>query len=422
MSKLKRDDVRAALRADDVTAHVQIKGQWRGHWMRARRCAETDHESLAFAISEDGMWHCHSCDKGGDLFDLLALFEGLSIKDDFGKVLELAASLAGIDTNPDADMFGLGPTKPAPRPRPEARPLAPLPERIAKAVQRARWVWDRLYKHEEMALAAAYLKTRKLDPDAVLAREELRATPLRITQELRQQIDGRAPNVTDELRTLWWTMGTRKSTLSMVVPVRHVMTGAMVDLRARRVEPATDQPKIIGMVGGVTEAPAERGKTRQLIGCYGNPHAVDADHVVIVEGALDYLTALQLWPDAAVLGAVNAGTLGLVTGFAASILAARDSTSRLTIVEQADPPRTLKDGRVVPGAADAAINEDPNSATKRAVCLLSPNRVGWVFCGLSDAVVDGKPVKDLNDLVRAGINVHDLHRWWNETDASTGAV
>lgn len=415
MSNIKRDDVVAALRAEDVADHLGIKGQWRGRWMRSSRCGETDHESDAFALARDGRWHCHSCDKGGDLLHLLALGLDLSIKDDFPKVLEIAAGIAGVEADPAADLFGIGPVKPAPRARPEQPQLAPLSERIALAKRRASWVWERLFDHSASLVPQMYLKMRGLDPARVLAREALRSTPLRLPKELRTQIDERAPNITPALRTLWWTMGTRPGTLSIAIPVRCASDGKLVDVRLRRVEPEEGQPKIIGMIGNVTVAPAERGKMRQLIGCYGNPHSIDSDHVVIVEGAPDYLTALQVWPDAQVLGAVEAGTLALVTAHAARQLAARDSTSRLTIVEQCDPPRQLKDGRIVPGAADASINEDPNSATKVALRLLGhPNRVGWLFCQMSDKLVDGKPVKDLNDLMRAGADIKGMHRWWTD--------
>jgi hypothetical protein len=205
-------------------------------------------------------------------------------------------------------------------------------------------------------------------------------------------------------------MGTRKGTLSMAVPVRCAWDGALVDVRLRRLEPLEDQPKIVGMVGNVTIAPAERGKTRRLVGCYGNPHAIDAEHVVIGEGILDYLTALQIWPDAQVVAGVDAGSLNLVTAHVASELARRDRTSRLTIIEQHDPPRTLKDGRTVAGAADMSINEIPNAATKVALTLLGPRRVGWLFCELPGVLVNGRPVKDLNDLIRAGADVGSMMR------------
>jgi hypothetical protein len=411
MKGAQREDVVAALRAEDVASHLGITGQWRGRWLRSRRCGESDHASDAFGLARDGKWHCWSCDKGGDLLGLVALGSGLKIPDDFSKVLEIAAGIAGVEI--DDGFFTVPASKPAPVARPEAPPLLSLPERVAIARKRAAWVWERL--NHEGSVPAAYLRSRGLDPDAVLSREPLRYTPVNGLKELAAR-----PDASQELRTLWYTMGSRAGTMSVVVPVRSVSDGAMVDLRARRIEPQQGQPKIIGMVGGVTSAPAERGQTRRLIGCYGHPHSVESDHVVIVEGAMDYLTALQVWPNAQVLGATEAGQLALVTGHAARMLAANGTGTRLTIVEQADPPRTLHDGRVVAGAADASINEDPNAATKVAMRILGPKRVGWLFCELRPDIQTVEldegdhPVKDLNDLLRVGADIGGMLRWWTD--------
>lgn len=416
MTRIQRDDVVARLRPEDVAEHLDIKGQWRGRWLRSRRCGEGDHSSDAFGLSRDGRWHCHVCDKGGDLLLLLALGLGLDIKADFEKVLEVGAELAGVVAeDPGADMFGLGPQRP-PRPeRPPLEPPPPLERRLALAKRRAAWVWERLYTSYESHLPATYLRIRGLTPDKVFERETVKATPLKLPADLKRRIQERDPTVSDDIRTLWWTMGTRKGIWGIAVPVRCVSDGAFVDVRVRRVEPLDDQPKIIGMVGNVTAAPAERGKTRQLIGCYGNPYAIDADHVVICEGLLDYLTALEHFPNAQVLGAVEAGTLALVTALAAGALAARDNESQLTIVEQSDPPRRRKDGEMVAGAADQSINEDPNAATKVALRLLrSPGRLGWLYCHHETATVDGKPVKDLNDLVRAGLDPRTMVVRWSD--------
>jgi hypothetical protein len=391
---LDRDQVLAKLRAEDVAAHLGIIGAWRGRWLRSRRCGVADHSSEAFGLARDGFWHCHVCDCGGDLLALLALAEGLDIRADFGRVLAVAAALAGVD---DPDEFG-GPVRPAPRQRPELPPLPSLPERIAVAKRRAAWVWGRMVDPSELAISSARLylhKERGLDPGAVFARESVRETPLRCT--------------TDEIArsSELGSLSRSFAVPGLAVPVRAVDDGRLVDIRIRRFEPRDDQPKLVGMLGGVTSGSIGSGP-RILVGCYGHPELVDADLAVITEGALDYLTALQCWPGGAVLGAVEAGSLALVTAHAARQLAARDRSSRLLIVEQADPPRTLRDGRVVAGAADASINDDPNSAAKVAVRILGPQRVGWLFCG------ERPGAKDLNDLVRSGAEPKHFIRWWIE--------
>lgn len=411
MSRIDKEAVLAALTAEAVADRLGICARgdqrWRGRWLRTRSCGRTHHNSVCFGLARDGMWHCHSCDEGGDLLGLIAASLGVDVRAAFPDVLALAADIAGLDTAPNP--FEDGPAIRRPPPRPAPPPIAPIAERIDAAARRAAWAWDRLYPAEDFSIVRTYLGLRGLDAAAILAREAVRATPLRIPPALRAAIDARDPRVTDDLRTLWWTMGSRRGTLSIVVPVRAVDTGAMLDLRARRIEPEPGQPKIIGMVGGVTADAAQPGKPRRLVACYGHPHAIELAHVVVVEGIMDYLTALQVWPNAQILGAVEAGSLSLVAGWAARALAGRGDHCQLTIVEQADPQRINKaTGLPMAGAADAAINEDPNAATKVALRHLGAARVEWLFCAL-----EGQPaVKDLNDLVRAGVDPRaGVQRW-----------
>lgn len=405
---VQRDAVVAALRTEDVLDHLRIvpraDQRWRARWLRAPRCAVTDHGSDAFAASRDGRWHCWSCSDGGDLLKLLALGERLDIKTEFPRVLALAAAIAGVD---DGNEFG-APVRPKPVDRPPPPPLPPLPRRIALARARAAWIWERLYTDEDR-LAQGYLRARGIaDPAAVLAREELRHTPIKMQRP--------APDASPDQRALWWGMGARLGAMGIVVPVRAVTDGAFVDLRCRRVEPVGDEPKVIGMVGGITSSPAERGKTRQLIGCYGNPHLVQSDHCVCVEGLMDYLTALWLWPEAWVIGATEAGQLALVAQHASRELKAiHPKTGRMTIVEQDDPPRLNKaSGQMIAGAADQSINEQPVAASKAAICNLGPQRVGWLFCKHERALPDGSPVKDLNDLVQVGADIASMVTWWTD--------
>lgn len=395
---LDRDTVLAALRPEDVAAHYGITGVWRGRWMRSRRCAVDDHGTDAFGLSRQGFWHCHACDKGGDLLTLIAAGEKLDLRSDFGAVLAAAARIAGLGADDPWD------PAPAPRPaRPPAPELPPLHERLALAKRRAAWVWGRLMQHDELkvSLNDMYLHQRGLDPKRLAILEDLRETPLRCTMQEAMK--------SPDMKSLSYTFAVP----GVALPVRHVDTGELVDVRVRRFEPRADQPKIVGMLGGLTAAPAEPGRQRQLIGCYGRPHEINGNIVVVVEGALDYLSALCMFPGSSVLGAVDAGSLGLVAAHAARAIA--DTGDRLVIVEQNDEPRAARDGTVRIGAADASVNEDPNAATKVAVRILGPRRVGWLFCG--DADKGGSTTKDLNDLVRAGCTPDDLAgmvRWWAE--------
>jgi hypothetical protein len=407
MTKPDRDTVLAALTPDAVAAHYSITGTWRGRWMRSIRCAQDDHSSEAFGISRQGYWHCHSCDKGGDLLALVAAGERLDVRADFPAVLAKAAEIAGVAADDPWD----------PRPPPKARPplpqLPPLHERVALAQKRAAWVWGRLALSTMVARRRAdgrvrspgelYLEDRHIDLAAISSRDELRESPLRVTPEQAM----RSP----EMKTLAYTF----SVPGVALAVRNVDTGALVDVRIRRLEPRPDQPKIIGMLGGITSAAAEPGRPRQLVGCYGHPHDMPRPMTVLVEGFADYLTALCLWPAAWVLGAVEAGTMGLLAAHAARRIAREDRQGdhRLLIVEQVDPEKVRPDGTVRVGAADASINEDPNAAAKAAIRILGAKRVGWLFC---EHDVAPSAVKDLNDLVRTrGADAARNHvRWWSD--------
>lgn len=409
-----RDTVLSALRAEDVARHLGIEGQWRGLWMRSRRCAQADHATEAFAIKRDGHWHCHACDVGGDLLALIATGERLDIRADFPRVLEIAAGIAGVDS--DDDEFGAR-EKPAPKERPALPPQPPLADRIALARRRAEWVWDRLYRWAEVARSRGdgkmmsagdvYLECRGLSPTSAHTREDIRETPMRVTAaEMAKSA---------ELESLGYLFASP----GIALPVRSVARpNELVDIRVRRFEPRVMldgrvQPKIVGMLGGITAASAEAGRPRQLIGCYGHPAELEDEPMVVVcEGWADYLTALEVWPEAKVLGAVEAGSMALVAAHAARMLAARDDRGRLVIVEQNDRARRSKDGRPLAGAADASVNEDPNAAAKAAIKILGPQRVGWLFC---EADADPR-VKDLNDLMglRHAHEIQSMVRWWTE--------
>lgn len=392
-----RDEVREHLRAEDVANHLGIRGIWRGRWLRARRCGRTDHASDAFGLARDGMWHCWACDEGGDLLKLVAIGEGLDVAADFPKVLEVAAELAGLVAEDD---FGGG--KPAPRPRPAPPPLVPIEERIALARKRARWVWDRMGARDVRGgrlLADAYLeRERRLPIDVLRTREDYRDTPMRVSSAELARAGGAAAEELLKLARMFAVPG-------VAVPVRAPTDGAIVDVRIRRFEPATRadgtmQPKIIGMLGGVSSTTHEGNRGRELLGCYGFPHEITSDTVIVVEGLVDYLTALCMWPDADVLGAVESGSISLVARHAATALAAAGDLGRLLIVEHGDGW-----GR----AGDRAVNEEANAAAKVAIRALGPRRIGWMFC---DAKADGRDLKDLNDAWRAGVNLEV--KWWAE--------
>jgi hypothetical protein len=194
---------------------------------------------MPFGISHDGKWHCWACDTGGDLLKLIAIGEKLDMRADFPRILEIAAQIAGVD---DDESFGGPGDRPAPKARAPIAPVPPLADRVALAKKRAKWVWSRLHAWGDTAwkdsppvvawgapgrhsAADLYLgRERKLDPNAIRLREELRETPMRISIEESCK--------SAELKSLAFVF----STPGVAIPVRCVTTGELVDIRIRRYE------------------------------------------------------------------------------------------------------------------------------------------------------------------------------------------
>jgi hypothetical protein len=371
-----------ALRAEDVAAHYDLCGAWRGRWMRSRRCAQADHASDAFGLARDGMWHCWSCDTGGDLIKLVALAEKLDIRADFSRVLEIAAGIAGIVADDD---FGGG--KPAPRKREPIPELPPIAERLAMATKRASWLWSRLRPLDRVG--AAYARSRGIDLAEVMNGEELTSTPTIIDRTNAKCTPG---SDLERLANLFGPFG-------VCLPVRALTDGRLLDVRVRRIEPKKnehgEQPKIVGMLGGVIR----EGHT--LYACYGHPNRIRSESVIVVEGIFDYLTARMLWPKSDVLGATDAGSYPYVALHAARTLKLAGGGS-VVLVAQRDQPlddaawRANTDPKKN-GAADMAVCE----ATKHVISVLGTRSCSWVECGpkhhdLNEAHVARSPIQILS--------------------------
>lgn len=379
--KIDKAEILARLTAEHVANHYAIAGRWAGRWLRSRSCGSDYHATAAMGLAADGKWHCWSCDAGGDLLALVARCERLDVASDFGRVLEVAAQLAGVDLSLEVE-FG-APTPAPPRKAPPAPPVIELRERLAKAQPRARWIWEHLGP-----MTARSLSWRSIGELPPRAAANVRSLGFvwsadEIGKFDRESLPSSVAPDKASSRSIWSTYCRDPG---YAIAVRHVETGALVDVRARYFEPKPDAPKILGMLGGVC-SDARRDGGADLVGCYGWPHALEADQVVVVEGWADYLTACERWPRADVLGAVDAGQYPLVASFAARHLAERGDDGLLVLVAQNDAKRP--DG--TPGAADRAVN----LASKRAINLLGPPRVRWIECSAYSE-------KDLNDIAQAG--------------------
>jgi hypothetical protein len=398
MTRVDKGDVLASLTAEAVAAQYGIAGRWFGRWMRARRCPASEHGTDAFGLARDGAWHCHACDIGGrDLLSLVAACEGLDCATAFPEVLEVAAAIAGVEPEPD---FGVATSAPLRKPRPPAPPvIPPLAERVCAATARAQWIWGHLKPIDPIERVIEtgrhwYLDTRgiawaRLTAAARASVRELGFWTLPGEYEQLATLVGEATLTLKDRRVTRSIGRIFSSDAGVAIAVRHVETGNLVDVRARRAEVREGEPKIMGMPGGVT------GEGGELVGCYGMPHLLDADVGIVVEGWADYLTACMVWPDADVLGAVDAGSYPLVAGRLARSLAER-GRGRLVLVVQHDPDRVdQRTGMPVRGAAYVAAD----AAEKRALAMLGPGRVQRLACR---DYLSGERGFDLNDIVRSG--------------------
>lgn len=335
---LDRAAVRDALTPELVAAHYGIEGRWLGKWMRSRQCPITVHASQAFGISRDGMWHCWSCDQGGDLLDLVAAGEALDIKREFGDVLEVAAAIAGVV---DEDSFGAATPKPrAPRPA----VVEDRAQRISIARIRAKWLWLRLDprlvpmgKRDDAGEGPEYLRRRGLDPmDLARMGESIRFAPAQINPI---ELAGREE--LQKTRAMF-------APPAVCLPVRSIIDNELTDVRTRRLRPREGEPKILGMPGGVTWPDGE------LAGCYGRPASLGLGDVILVEGWADYLAARLAWPEEDVLGAVDAGQLRAVAGFAAAHCADVGSRLVMLVHHDGDEDEAIDKGKPSPAGAVAA--------------------------------------------------------------------
>jgi hypothetical protein len=364
--KIDRADVAAALTAETLSLRYGMNLRFRGRWARTRTCPWGDHATPHLAVSRDGRFRCFAHCVGGDLIQLAGAFEGLEHASDLPRLLTLLAEVAGVTPGDD---FGGG--APAPRPRPPAPQVEELGGRIARATERAAWLWGRLAPlaggGEITPRAVAYVAQRGLDPAELARSGEVRQGPAAIREAEAIEIAGPRYDGAPNLAPIWtiyrqWV----EDGLGVALPCRHVETGAVVDVRLRRVLSARDDsPKIIGMLGGVTSHDGE------LVACYGHPHdppTTPTSAVIVVEGAFDYLTTAiagrALEHGAWVLGAVDAGQYPKVAAHAAAWCA--ETGAALVLVAQEDGPG---------GAAVRAVD----AASVEAIHLGVTPR--WIECG-----------------------------------------
>lgn len=296
LARIEAEDVRAELRIDDVISRYGLKVRRNGSQYRLRECPRCKATSRREAVAidrETGVWchHGHERKNGGecsgDLIDLVAACEGT---DDFPRTLEVAAKIAGVEAKPITDDERARRREHRERAQADRERQAAREEKQRQDAARLKApnAWRRLHRRNRNG--ETYLKTRGLSP-----------LPL---------IDGG--------HVMFDLFGNPH------VPMWSLADGELVNVACRKICPTEDEPRIPVLPACPTDA--------TICGRLGE--IVNGSDVVIVEGVIDTLTAIELWPAAVVLGAHCAGRMMAVAVAAAPIVLAKGG--RLLLVPDQD--------------------------------------------------------------------------------------
>lgn len=257
--RIDAEDIRGALPvADYAELHLGVEFRRSGAELRGT-CPLCGSASRAPFCVRDEVWHCKSCDAGGDVMSLCEAAEDL----DFSSAIQRLAGIAGLDSVPELDADSRARLKVAREARKEEQRQRDERERIA-AEKRARELWEKLEKVSVRGLD--YLRLRGVK------------TAL---GDVRFDDAG-----------------------SVCVPLRQA-DGTITNIVRRRTD--GEEPKVRGMKGCGTR------------GTFGDPRKLSETEgaIVIVEGFFDWLSARILAPKRLVLGAHGAGQLAAVVQIAA---------------------------------------------------------------------------------------------------------
>lgn len=338
---MKAERVRAALQPNTVLDAFGVGYARRGTELRTQQCptcGQRSRDSVCIA-ADTGAWQdkAHGC--AGDIFALVAGYAGLDIKRDFPRVVEVAASIAGIMCEHDPDLE----RRITARREAEAmRARAADAERSA-ARARMREQWQAL---DLRSLAGErYLQGRCIDPRALRQRGDVVRFIDEETAQRTRDCDAGEP----------------------AVSVRDLATGAIVGVQRRRLGTSAD-PKIKSLFGSSLSRAA----------LFGRLDDIERSNVaVIVEGLADTLCACLAWPDAAVFGAPGVQQL---EGIAAAVAPRVKARGGLLLI--------------VPDDDEAGIEHSARAA-------IAAQRAGLVL-GRDVVLVDLGSHHDLADAYRAG--------------------
>lgn len=299
--RLDKNVISDALRPSMVLTSHGIAFIRRGKQVIFRICPTCGERSRADTVSaneETGAWFCHAHQCRGDILAMVAGLGGLDLRAGFAKVLESAANIAGVSGTADTS----GPLRQrATAPKPP--PLHDDIERIAGSHQIAAPLWGILASESDAG--SSYLKKRGLDRTA-------------LGDAVRFPPNG------------WPSVPLFAFTGELVNVVTRRFPGS--EPVSRRISPELDWPFLVRHV----DAPKVRG----LAGCttkgalVGRLRDAESRDVVIAEGVIDSLTAIQAWPHYAVLGASGSGNLPEIARRVAPLL--RTNGQRCLIAADGD--------------------------------------------------------------------------------------
>jgi len=250
--------------------------------------------------SETALWKCHHCGAHGGLFDLVAGYAGLDAKQDFQRVLGVAAVIAGVPRGvPDGDYKKIIEEHRAKRAAYNAEQEA----RRERIRARMPGIWKSLDRRH--GKGESYLRSRNIDPEFLYEGDAVRYSA---------QGDP-------------------------AVRLHDLATGNLTGIQYRML---SGDSKLLVQPGSQTSGACLIGRTAKL------EHTRLA---VIVEGLADTLVAQMLWPKAAVFGAAGAEQLESIGKAVGAAVAQRRAI--LLIVADGDDVGIKNAAR----AATAAMNE-----------------------------------------------------------------
>lgn len=300
--KLDIEDVRAELHVEDVVRKYGLRVRNRGSQYRLTECpcCKDSSSSEAIAISKrDGTWlhHGRERDAGGEcsgsLMDLVAVCEGLNPKRDFAKVIQVCAKIAGVDARPLTETERAQRRAYRERIAAERQRQADLEEAsmLREAKLKAASAWQR-HLRSETRTCRAYLKHRGLDGDRLVGEDYCRS-----------DMPG-----------------------NVCVPLWSLDDNELINVLTRYVSEKHDGPKVLGIPG----CPMVGTLCGRLV------DITDGASVIIAEGVIDTLTAIQRWPGRVVLGAQSAGRMTNIVETVAPIVKARGG--KLVLIPDGDEP------------------------------------------------------------------------------------